>query len=64
MKCPTEEEYIQMVQESIHFQSLLFIETGGLFRLSLELLQLFSSNKNDFIPLIVCYSIIRSLGLE
>ena len=40
-----------MVQESIHFQSLLFIETGGLFRLSLELLQLFSSNKNNFIPL-------------
>lgn len=64
MKCPTEEEYIQMVQESIHFQSLLSIETGGLFRLSLELLQLFSSNKNDFISLIVCYSIIRSLGLE
>ena len=64
MKCPAEEEYIQMVQESISLQSLLSIETGGLFRLSLELLQLFSSNKNDFIPLIVCYSTIRSLGLE
>eukprot|EP01126_Amoeba_proteus_P043635 TRINITY_DN479_c0_g2_i3.p1 TRINITY_DN479_c0_g2~~TRINITY_DN479_c0_g2_i3.p1 ORF type:complete len:199 (+),score=21.11 TRINITY_DN479_c0_g2_i3:352-948(+) len=45
--CPTEDQYKQMVLD----------KTGGLFRLGLRLLQLFSEVKKDFIPLV------NSLGL-
>uniref|UniRef100_A0A6U6BZK5 Geranylgeranyl pyrophosphate synthase n=1 Tax=Guillardia theta TaxID=55529 RepID=A0A6U6BZK5_GUITH len=40
--CPTEEEYINMVQN----------KTGGLFRLSVLLMQCFSSDRQDYIPLV------------
>mmetsp|Transcript_32983 Transcript_32983/g.80967 ORF Transcript_32983/g.80967 Transcript_32983/m.80967 type:complete len:315 (+) Transcript_32983:123-1067(+) len=40
--CPTEDEYCRMVQQ----------KTGGLFRLSVLLMQCFSPNKADFIPLV------------
>jgi geranylgeranyl diphosphate synthase type 3 len=41
-KCPSEEEYKMMVTE----------KTGGLFRLAVRLMQVFSENKTDFIPLV------------
>jgi geranylgeranyl diphosphate synthase type 3 len=40
--CPTEEEYCHMVQQ----------KTGGLFRLSVLLMQAFSDSKSDYIPLV------------
>jgi len=40
--CPSEEEYNQMVLD----------KTGGLFRLCLRLMQVFSSDKRDYIPLV------------
>lgn len=40
--CPTEEQYKQMVLD----------KTGGLFRLALRLMQAFSKNKTDYIPLV------------
>jgi geranylgeranyl diphosphate synthase type 3 len=48
--CPTEEQYKQMVSESNTFhiiQSIFIrlIETGGLFRLAVRLMQSFSKNK-------------------
>merc|ERR1711871_97913 len=42
MICPTEEDYKQMVQQ----------KTGGLFRLAVGIMQVFSSNKSDLIPLV------------
>eukprot|EP01125_Pyxidicula_operculata_P017754 TRINITY_DN6259_c0_g1_i1.p1 TRINITY_DN6259_c0_g1~~TRINITY_DN6259_c0_g1_i1.p1 ORF type:complete len:301 (+),score=47.82 TRINITY_DN6259_c0_g1_i1:1-903(+) len=42
IKCPTEEEYKQMVLD----------KTGGLFRLALRLMQVFSQDKRDYIPLV------------
>jgi len=39
--CPTEEEYCYMVQQ----------KTGGLFRLSTRLMQAFSEDKRDYMPL-------------
>ncbi|XP_019625389.1 PREDICTED: geranylgeranyl pyrophosphate synthase-like [Branchiostoma belcheri] len=39
--CPTEEEYKVMVKK----------KTGGLFGLAVKLMQLFSDNKSDFVPL-------------
>eukprot|EP00026_Physarum_polycephalum_P013489 Phypoly_transcript_13897.p1 GENE.Phypoly_transcript_13897~~Phypoly_transcript_13897.p1 ORF type:complete len:304 (+),score=34.00 Phypoly_transcript_13897:75-986(+) len=42
LKCPSEEEYIDMVSA----------KTGGLFRLAVRLMQAFSENKSDFIPLV------------
>jgi len=40
--CPTEEQYKTMVSE----------KTGGLFRLAVRLMQAFSTNKTDFVPLV------------
>jgi len=40
--CPTEDEYREMVQR----------KTGGLFRLAVKLMQSFSANKSDFVPLL------------
>jgi len=40
--CPTESEYKSMVSN----------KTGGLFRLAVRLMQVFSENKIDFIPLV------------
>jgi len=40
--CPTEAQYKDMVRD----------KTGGLFRLCLRLMQVFSSDKRDFIPLV------------
>lgn len=40
--CPTEEEYKEMVQR----------KTGGLFRLAVKLMQTFSENKSNFVPLL------------
>lgn len=40
--CPSEEEYIDMVKN----------KTGGLFRLSVGLMQAFSEDKRDFFPLV------------
>ncbi|XP_032228600.1 geranylgeranyl pyrophosphate synthase [Nematostella vectensis] len=40
--CPTEEEYRDMVRK----------KTGGLFRVAVRLMQLFSENKSDFLPLL------------
>lgn len=40
--CPTEEEYIRMVED----------KTGGLFRLAIHLMSVFSSCESDFIPLV------------
>ncbi len=45
--CPSEAEYKQMVLD----------KTGGLFNLAVRLMQLFSENENDFLPLL------RNLGL-
>jgi len=42
LKCPSEAEYIDMVSA----------KTGGLFRLAVRLMQAFSKNKSDFIPLV------------
>lgn len=42
LKCPTESEYIDMVAA----------KTGGLFRLAVKLMQQFSENTSDFIPLV------------
>ena len=47
LHCPTEEEYKAMVLD----------KTGGLFRLAVRLMQAFSDNKTNFIPLV------NSLGL-
>jgi len=41
-QCPTEDQYKEMVSH----------KTGGLFRLSVRLMQSFSVNKTDFIPLV------------
>jgi geranylgeranyl diphosphate synthase type 3 len=41
-KCPSVEQYMQMIQD----------KTGGLFRLAVGLLQAFSSNTTDFVPLV------------
>eukprot|EP01116_Phalansterium_solitarium_P015444 TRINITY_DN3412_c0_g1_i1.p1 TRINITY_DN3412_c0_g1~~TRINITY_DN3412_c0_g1_i1.p1 ORF type:complete len:323 (+),score=103.54 TRINITY_DN3412_c0_g1_i1:93-1061(+) len=41
-QCPTEDQYKQMVLE----------KTGGLFRLAVRLMQAFSTNKTDFVPLV------------
>jgi len=41
-QCPTEDQYKQMVIE----------KTGGLFRLAVRMMQAFSKNKMDFIPLV------------
>eukprot|EP01114_Cavostelium_apophysatum_P019453 TRINITY_DN627_c0_g1_i1.p1 TRINITY_DN627_c0_g1~~TRINITY_DN627_c0_g1_i1.p1 ORF type:complete len:347 (-),score=65.76 TRINITY_DN627_c0_g1_i1:54-965(-) len=41
-RCPTEQEYKVMVAQ----------KTGGLFRLAVRLMQEFSENKSDFIPLV------------
>jgi len=40
--CPTEDEYKEMVQR----------KTGGLFRLAVKLMQTFSENKSNFVPLL------------
>jgi len=40
--CPTEEEYKKMVID----------KTGGLFRLAVKMMQSFSENENDYIPLV------------
>ena len=40
--CPSEEEYIHMVTQ----------KTGGLFRLSVSLMQAFSQDQRDYIPLV------------
>ncbi|KJE91883.1 geranylgeranyl pyrophosphate synthetase [Capsaspora owczarzaki ATCC 30864] len=40
--CPTEEEYREMVKR----------KTGGLFRLSVRLMQAFSENRSNFVPLL------------
>jgi len=40
--CPTEDQYKQMVLD----------KTGGLFRLALRLMQAFSKNKTDYLPLV------------
>ncbi|XP_062519687.1 geranylgeranyl pyrophosphate synthase-like [Corticium candelabrum] len=40
--CPTEDEYKRMVKQ----------KTGGLFKLAVDLMQLFSENKSDFQPLL------------
>lgn len=40
--CPTEEEYRDMVKQ----------KTGGLFVLAVRLMQLYSDNKSDFVPLL------------
>ncbi|XP_031559006.1 geranylgeranyl pyrophosphate synthase-like [Actinia tenebrosa] len=40
--CPTEDEYKDMVCK----------KTGGLFRVAVRLMQLFSENKSDFLPLL------------
>lgn len=45
--CPTEDQYLAMVTD----------KTGGLFRLSIKLMQQFSENKADFVPLV------NSIGL-
>ena len=44
MTCPTEEQYLQMVQD----------KTGGLFRLAVGLLQAFATRhqETDFAPLV------------
>jgi geranylgeranyl diphosphate synthase type 3 len=42
VECPTEDQYRQMVLD----------KTGGLFRLCLRLMQVFSSDKRDYIPLV------------
>jgi len=41
-RCPTEEDYRQMVLD----------KTGGLFRLALRLMSVLSENKQDYIPLV------------
>ena len=41
-KCPSMEQYTQMIQD----------KTGGLFRLAVGLLQAFSENSTDFVPLV------------
>lgn len=51
--CPTEDEYKKMVNQSEftvwHFVNviweILFVETAGLFKLAVDLMQLFSENK-------------------
>eukprot|EP01137_Pigoraptor_chileana_P031974 Opistho-2@1620 len=40
--CPTEDEYREMVQR----------KTGGLFRLAVKLMQIFSENRSDFNPIL------------
>lgn len=40
--CPSEEEYVHMVKN----------KTGGLFRLSVSLMQAFSADERDYIPLV------------
>jgi len=42
LQCPSEDEYMDMV----------VAKTGGLFRLAVRLMQVFSDNKSDFIPLV------------
>lgn len=42
LQCPTEEEYFSMVTD----------KTGGLFRLAVGLMQAFSANKTDYVPLL------------
>lgn len=41
-ECPTEEEYSKMVMD----------KTGGLFRLAVKLMQVFSENRMDFMPMV------------
>jgi geranylgeranyl diphosphate synthase type 3 len=45
--CPTEDEYLKMIRQ----------KTGGLFRLAVDLMQLFSENKSDFYPLLDCLGV-------
>ena len=54
--CPTEEEYMEMVRQSTYINLVIIflklccdcnyvtIETGGLFTLAVDLMQLFSDN--------------------
>jgi geranylgeranyl diphosphate synthase type 3 len=42
VQCPSEEDYCKMVLD----------KTGGLFRLAVKLMQVFSANKTDFTPLL------------
>ncbi|CAG2164906.1 unnamed protein product [Oppiella nova] len=44
--CPTEEEYMNMINK----------KTGGLFSLAVQLMQIFSDNKRDFNPLVIALS--------
>ncbi|CAG2164907.1 unnamed protein product, partial [Oppiella nova] len=43
--CPSEEEYMNMINK-----------TGGLFSLAVQLMQIFSDNKQDFSPLVIALS--------
>ena len=62
--CPREEEYREMVCQSqsidwllCHFVMIEFVlETGGLFRLAVDLMQLFSDNKR-FLVLWIIYAL-------
>lgn len=53
LQCPTEEEYKQMISDSMACSIWSRTETGGLLRLSIGLMQAFSDNHTDFIPLLV-----------
>lgn len=55
--CPTEEQYMEMVQNSTYnFHNfclvICYLETGGLFRLAVGLMQSKSENKANFSPLV------------
>ncbi|EDV26041.1 uncharacterized protein TRIADDRAFT_24460, partial [Trichoplax adhaerens] len=50
--CPSEEEYKMMVNK----------KTGGLFRLAVNLMQLFSENKRNFTPLLNYLSLFFQIG--
>ncbi|KAK3748164.1 hypothetical protein QZH41_017989, partial [Actinostola sp. cb2023] len=45
--CPTEEEYKEMVRK----------KTGGLFRVAVRLMQIFTQNMSDFLPLLDALSL-------
>ncbi|KAJ3195442.1 Geranylgeranyl pyrophosphate synthase [Irineochytrium annulatum] len=55
--CPSEEEYIDMVRNSESMDASIavltvFVETGGLLRLAVRLMQICSKSKVDFVPLV------------
>ena len=53
LECPSEEDYKQMISDSRCSFYCEFVETGGLLRLSIGLMQAFSSNKTDYSHLLV-----------